>query len=408
MKTNPRALRRAVGLIPIGILFFAGAAAALGLRMAERPESEGTCRLESAMSVGGPDAGDDAFFYERFGSVHVDADDDGNFYVLDNGNVRVQVFDSRGAFLRSLGAEGEGPGEFQFMSRFSVNGDGDVAVLDEGQGRVTVLAADGSLRYDVIVAPGVEDVALRDDGTVLVSYGDVGPALVRAYGPDGEILWSSGENAPPGGRMVKMDLPRQTIAPRLAVLSSGGCVRTPRGEYRIETYGEAGAAAAAFARAFERREISSDEMLPSPEDGDEGGEPAVIMVRHEVAGGGAGDGDAGSRVRSFSPGDGEEEIHIDLDDLSQFMPKFHPDTRGVLVWPDGRLWIVTAKDRDGGAVTDEWTTDGTWRRRFTLPGEYDRLRVGRDGNLYGVHHDGDDYPTVHRLAVVISHGGGEA
>jgi hypothetical protein len=50
-------------------------------------------------------------------------------------------------------------------------------------------------------------------------------------------------------------------------------------------------------------------------------------------------------------------------------------------------------------VVDEWSADGTWERRFTMPSEYDWVCLGRDGRVYAVTHDEDDYPSVHRLVV---------
>jgi hypothetical protein len=50
-------------------------------------------------------------------------------------------------------------------------------------------------------------------------------------------------------------------------------------------------------------------------------------------------------------------------------------------------------------ITDEWSADGRLLRQFPLTKEYRFYRVGRDGALYGVTHDEDDYPIVHRLAV---------
>ena len=65
----------------------------------------------------------------------------------------------------------------------------------------------------------------------------------------------------------------------------------------------------------------------------------------------------------------------------------------------GRLWIVTAENEKEDMITDEWSVDGAYLRRFPIPGDYDWLIVGRDGNLYGVTHDEDDYPTAHRIEV---------
>ena len=139
-------------------------------------------------------------------------------------------------------------------------------------------------------------------------------------------------------------------------------------------------------------------MAP-PKDEDGGGEPKVIMIKRTEGGGGhGGDGGGGGAEWSTKAGD-EETMTFSMDKLTDFLPTHHPDTRGVLAWPDGRVWIVTAKDGSAGVVTDEWSVSGEWLRRFSIPEEFDWLNVGRDGSLYGVTHDDDDYPTVHRIEV---------
>ena len=387
----------------VGSLLWIAAACAHADTLVEKPAGKDGYRFETALSIGGPDAGDEAYFYERYGSVDVDAASDGSVYVLDNGNVRIQVFDAKGDWKRSLGAEGEGPGEFRMMAGFSVNAAGDVAVLDMGQGRVTVLDSNGGLLYDVAGNFGVEDLLLLDDRTVLVSYGKVGPAKVEAYGPDGKRRWQAGAgSAPHGGRQVNIQLDRQTIAPRLVAFAGGRVARAPVGEYRLETYGADGAEGAVYVRPFERRKISEEDMAPPQNADGEEAEPVVIMIRQDAGGahGGGGDGGGDGGKRQWTAGDdGGEEMHIDMDDIRSFMPEFHPDTRGLLAWPDGRVWVVTAEDGRAGTVTDEWSADGQWARRFSIPEVYDEMRVGRDGRLYGVTHDDDGYPTVHRLDV---------
>ena len=43
--------------------------------------------------------------------------------------------------------------------------------------------------------------------------------------------------------------------------------------------------------------------------------------------------------------------------------------------------------------------DGEYLRRFEIPRDFDWLRVGSDGALYGVSHDEEDYPRAHRIEV---------
>jgi hypothetical protein len=364
---------------------------------ADEPAQKGGYDLASTLAIGGADADDDAYFYEKFGGVEVDADAAGNIYVLDNGNTRIQVFDAKGRFLRSLGAEGEGPGEFQIPGKISVNAHGDVAVFDMGQARVSVLDSEGNLRWDAVVG-NAKDLAFTSSGTLLVGYGKHGPAMVQAYGPDGKLAWEAGQLAPPGDHVVDIRLGRQQIAPRLAVIIGDGCLRTPAGEYLVQKFAATGAETAVFRRPFDRVAITAEDMAPPQDDDEEGGEPAVVMIKRTTGGPDGGGASGGGSQWSAQAGD-EEEVTFAIDDVAKFLPEHHPDTRGVLAWPDGRVWILTAQDERSGVVTDEWSADGRWLRRFTVPEEYDWLDVGRDGKLYGVTHDEDDYPTVHRIDV---------
>jgi len=370
------------------------------VRMSEGPSGAGGYSFRSVVAIGGADAEDDAFFYEKFGPISVDADAAGHVYVLDPGNVRVQVFDASGRLLRSLGAEGEGPGEFQIMARMSVNAAGSVAVVDMGLGRVSILDAQGGLVRDQVTGGMVDDVVLCDDGTLLLGYGKIGPASVEAYGPDGRRLWSAGGGEQPkGGRFVNIELDRQTVAPRLEVLANGRSYRAPQGEYVVQAFGARGESAPSFARAFERRRITEEEMFPKPDEGEEAGGPQIVMIKRSHGGPGGGGSEVSTSADGDWKGDQGETMTFGADQMKKYMPEFHPDTRGILAWPDGRIWVVTARDERKGMVTDEWSPDGEYLRRFVIPSDYDWLRVGSDGSLYGVSHDDDDYPTAHRVEV---------
>lgn len=353
-----------------------------------------------AFTLGGPDAGEDAFFYEKYGPVEVSADAKGHIHVLDNGNVRVQVFSPAGELLRSHGAEGDGPGEFRIPSRLAVNGAGDFAVFDLGAARISVFAADGTLLRDQIVTGSVEDLVLRDDRTLLVGYGKYGPAKVEAFAADGTLAWSAGQGQKPGGRMINIDIGVQTIAPRLAVLGGGACLRVPQGEYEVQAFSAAGGDDGTWTRPFVRREFTAEELAPPSEDdgGDDGVE--VIMIRRDGPGddhgGGAGGGLADTKTWTSSE-DGET-MTFDPSSLKDFMPTHHSATRGVLAFADGRIWVLTSELDGKDQIVDEWR-NGEWKRRFPMPAEYSRLALGRDGNVYAVTHDEDDYPFVHRLAV---------
>lgn len=350
-------------------------------------------------TLGGPDADEDAFFYEKYGPVEVSADADGQIYVLDNGNVRIQVFSPAGELVRTHGAEGDGPGEFRIPSRLAVNAAGDFAVFDMGAARISVFSADGALVRDQIVTGSVEDLVLRDDRTLLVGYGKYGPAMVEAYAPDGKLAWAAGQGNEPGGRMINVEIGVQTIAPRLAVVGAGQCLRVPKGDYEVQAFTASGDSDGTWSRPFVRREFTDDELGPDPGEEEEDGGVEVIMIRRDAHGDEGGGGGGGlADTKTWTSGEDGETMTFDASSLKDFMPTHHSATRGVLAFADGRIWVLTSELDGRDQIVDEWK-NGEWTRRFTMPAEYSRLALGRDGNIYAVTHDEDDYPFVHRLAV---------
>ncbi len=80
-------------------------------------------------------------------------DRSGRVYVLDSGNHRVQVFDTSGGYVRTLGREGQGPGELAGASRIAVAGD-RLVVWDSRNRRLSVWSLDGDHLGDQRLASG--------------------------------------------------------------------------------------------------------------------------------------------------------------------------------------------------------------------------------------------------------------
>ena len=75
-----------------------------------------------------------------FGSVRsIAVDDNHNVYVLDGQARHVRVYDSDGTYLKTLGREGEGPGEFKVPMGVAIS-DGRLLVRDPANGRVQLFA----------------------------------------------------------------------------------------------------------------------------------------------------------------------------------------------------------------------------------------------------------------------------
>ncbi|MCB9464945.1 MAG: NHL repeat-containing protein [Candidatus Eisenbacteria bacterium] len=370
----------------------AGAAHAAGPSQiqAEKPTMQGGYEVRSVWSIGGPDAPDAAQFYEKVGGVTFDSDSAGRLYVLDNGNSRVQVFSPDGTFLRSFGSEGKGPGEFNLPRQIAVNAKGEVAVQDVGNQRVSIFGPDGTLLRDQLISGAVNDIELTDDGYLVCSISNRYELV--AYGPDGKIVFDYGYSAPQAvEREVNIETPFQTVGTRLIATKDREFVQAGRAEYEVTVF-ESADPKLRWSRPFERQALE----MPAPREGDgEGTQVVMIMSRDD--GGGAG-GTADTETWSSDQGDGQE-MHFDLSDLQDMIPKHVPDIRGLLVWPDERVWVITAENDGDRMVVDEWSLGGQYLRRFDME-RYAWLTIGEDGALYGLTHDDDDYPFVHRLEVV--------
>jgi DNA-binding beta-propeller fold protein YncE len=77
--------------------------------------------------------------------THVAVDHEGNVYVTDTLNNRVEIFDADGNFLSMFGKSGDGPADFSRPKGIAVDADGHIWVADEVQSRVKVFNTEGRL-----------------------------------------------------------------------------------------------------------------------------------------------------------------------------------------------------------------------------------------------------------------------
>ena len=95
-------------------------------------------------------------------------DEEGNMYVMDSGNHRIQKFDSEGHFLASFGRKGQGPGEFQYPHSIDIDDRGFMYISDSGNQKIQILKPDGALEKEIKKtdqAPGI--VRIRSDRMIM-------------------------------------------------------------------------------------------------------------------------------------------------------------------------------------------------------------------------------------------------
>jgi hypothetical protein len=97
--------------------------------------------LELVRKIGDIDTEDENLAFNYPSDVAVDRD--GNIFILDAGNARIQKFGPDGRFLATIGRKGQGPGEFIMPGDLDIDEDGNLVVSDSAQSRIHVIIGEG-------------------------------------------------------------------------------------------------------------------------------------------------------------------------------------------------------------------------------------------------------------------------
>lgn len=110
-------------------------------------------------------------------------DNQGNIYILDAGNHRIQKFDPDGNYIESIGSRGQGPGEFYLPLSLDVDSRGYLYVSDPQNQRVQILKPDGT-EYETLSfhETPAGTIRLLKSGDIVMGKG----GIVFAFGPGGE------------------------------------------------------------------------------------------------------------------------------------------------------------------------------------------------------------------------------
>ena len=150
-------------------------------------------QVKPVLSFGKQGSGD-GMFKLPLGVAVSDRDE---IVVADQGNHRVQVFDSNGTLLRSFGHKGENAGEFNRPIGVAINKDRNIFVADTYNHRIQIFSwkgrhlgsfgDKGSLHSQLSYPWGL---SLDSTGNVIVA--DTGNKLIKIFTPDGRFVMKIG------------------------------------------------------------------------------------------------------------------------------------------------------------------------------------------------------------------------
>jgi hypothetical protein len=113
------------------------------------------------LSIGVVDGDENYMFGNR---ILVNTDEEGIFYVSDVDRQIVNTYDTNGHFLQSMGGPGQGPGEFQTISRVRFDGEGNIYLWDGISQRISFLGRNGEYLRGFRPEMYTEEILINKNG----------------------------------------------------------------------------------------------------------------------------------------------------------------------------------------------------------------------------------------------------
>lgn len=312
---------------------------------------------------------------------------DGELLIADPGEPALQVFRESGEYRRSVGRQGEGPGEYRTISWVAVDGD-TLVLYDFNLRRLLLLHLDGTPLSTVVPRPAgwpasVNAIARMPDGRWLVSAGmsrrtglpegvvrdTIGFGLLPADGqgdveyfhhdPTGAMVGAAGTNIVTMGFAATFPSVRR-LGSRVVVL------RPETGQMTV--YDASGALEAVRSLPMPKRPITASE---------------VSRLRAE-------------QLATAAP---ERRVVVEARFAPGAVPEYYPAFNAVL--PDGEDTVWLEAWETPAPVSRRYSVvsiAGEWLAEITMPPDFQPLTIGPDWVL-GIHRDADGVQRVMRYGL---------
>ncbi|MCP4572878.1 MAG: hypothetical protein GY838_11045 [bacterium] len=292
------------------------------------------------------------------------ADADGNTFLLDGNLSLIHVMDPAGVLLRTIGREGDGPGEFRNATELAFMPDGDVGIMEMMPGNVVVMDRHGEPRDSFrpggdANGDGGRDMMLpqhmdTDDhgivlGHVSTSFGQDGVVTsytLARYGADGSLaatLVEHNETQDGGNISLSLGGGDDDFTRNWTLCDDGSVVVFRHAfDYELQVFGRDGSPVRTIRRDYETRKRS---------------ERALASARRQA-----------------------EEMNARFPGVTQEVEERARDITAIHARPDGFLWVENsagnqARPEGSLGAFDVFDTAGRYVRTLRIEGVvYDPAR----------------------------------
>jgi hypothetical protein len=138
-----------------------------GVRVVKNPSTplygEFAFDLQKDLMIGG-DPDKENYYFPKGGLLSID--DEGNLFFTDLGNKRVQMYDKSGQYIRTIGRQGQGPGEYVFPGQVYFDPEGNTCVRNGGI-ELNIYGKSGTFLKKVTFRTFVSAFILGPNGSII-------------------------------------------------------------------------------------------------------------------------------------------------------------------------------------------------------------------------------------------------
>jgi hypothetical protein len=312
--------------------------------------------LEEELSIGAKE-GPNEYMFLRV--IDIDADDDGNIYVLDHKESHIKVFDKKGQYLRTIGQRGQGPGELGSAYFFSLTAQRHLIVEDVRGRRLVFFTLEGEFIKNLTTARNFVFGSKIDSKKCFYGITPIenenSHYELRKFDPNLEVVHTV--TAAPS--VLTQQKTYRVYSPIIAfdLDNDDNIIFSYPEAYEINICDPTGNLVRKITREFKPVEISEEE-------------------KEEVSG------------RRLPPG-----YILDI-------PKFHSAFQEILVDDQSRMYVCTWEKNNGKYYYDIFTAEGKYLVKVLF--DFAPSAIKKD-KLYSVEADEEGYQKIKRYQIIWSY-----